>query len=117
MQDRVRFIDRIQILSGEVFNDRRLERFGVVKLMDDYRHLGEVQLLGSQEAPLPSDEFITPSSRPYQQGLLHALLANTGFEQLEGVRVDLFARLLGVGIDKLGKNARYSRLLPCPTRA
>ena len=57
MQNSVGLIDWIEILPGEVFNDRCCEGVYVTQLADNHRNFGELQLLRGEQTPLSRNEF------------------------------------------------------------
>src|SRR6202047_3443605 len=102
-----RFLERIEVGSLDVFDDRELERLPVVGLEADDRHLMQSGALRRPPAPLTGDNFVSvrdPCQRAREKRLNDAFFLDRGGQLVEAVFAEIPARVARIGAEKFDRN-------------
>ena len=94
---RLGFLDRVQILALDIFDQRDLERGGVVEVAHDNRDFMETRALGGAPAALTGNDLIGAAVRADNDGLDHAARGDRGREFVQRGFIETAAGLAGVG--------------------
>src|SRR6202048_558875 len=90
-----RFLERIEVGSLDVFDDRELERLPVVGLEADARHFMQSGALRRSPAPLPGDDFVAIWSARHgarEKRLNDAFFLDRGGQLIEGFVAEIPSR-------------------------
>src|SRR5262249_5287778 len=94
-------LDRAEVLTGHVLDQRQLERFGVVTRTHERRDPGETRNLRRAPTPLAGDELVSAARPgPHEHRLQHPSLAERACERLQRLLIEATTRLGGTGRDR-----------------
>src|ERR1700732_3229078 len=102
-----RFLERIEVGSLDVFDDRELERLPVVGLEADNRHFMQSGALRRPPAPLSGDDFVAVRSTRHgarEKRLNDAFFLDRGGQLVEAVLAEIPPRVAWVGAEKFDRN-------------
>ena len=94
-------LNRVEILTLEVLDERHLYRRRVWYVAYDNRHAGELSSLGSAPAALAGDELKSPVDSPDYKRLDNTSGTNGLRQFVERSFAKLRARLIGAGLDQV----------------
>ena len=95
-----RFLNRVQILALNIFDERDFERFLLVKIPDDRRDAVKLSPLRSTPAPLARDDLKAAAMRADDDRLDHTALGDAVGQLLQRAIIEMTARLFGMGVDQ-----------------
>ena len=100
-----RFVQRSEVLTLEVLDDRDLEGRVVVELLDERRDGREAGFLRRAPAALTGDELIPVlAERSDEDRLEDAMLADRGGKLMQGVDIEHGPRLVRIRLDVVDRN-------------
>src|SRR5512136_1411219 len=99
MLESLRFLNRVEVLPLQVFDERDFKRLSLFHLFHQYRDLSESGLLSRSPAPFPDDQFITLIGPSDEKGFEDSLFSNGLYQFLEFGFVKMLTGLGGIGDD------------------
>ena len=88
-----RFLDWVEILALEIFDEGELENFAIVRFADEDGELGEAGDLGGAPATFTGDQFIRAVAGTNDERLKNPLLFDGVSEFLDRIFGEIFAGL------------------------
>ena len=113
---RVGRLDRVEVLSLQVLDERELELVAIRQLAHQRRDPVEAGGLRRTEPPLTGDELIAVDRLGHEDGLEDAVLRDARGQRRETVGIEALARLMRVGLDARGRDLERPGLTGTPLR-